>query len=185
MLAWFLSTAAFAAPVIPFQFEGWPGEGVPVLTAKADVAAPLRAEAKPDSPEYGTCKLSSGSQLNWSMSTQVVRAPEALVVKTAKPLKVTSYGRLVLLTNSAYYNSGKEKTLSLAKGDTVEFLMPRAEGTCFFRHKGEVFTSECMAFEGAGKAVKSEWWVQAECGDVGGWMRVDSILDSFSQSRTF
>jgi len=185
MLALFLSAAALATPVIPFQFEGWPGEGVPVLTATATIAAPLRAEAKPDSPEYGTCKLPSGSRLKWSMSTQVVQSPTSMTLKAAKSLTVTSYGRLVLLTKSAYYNKGNEKTLSMDAGAKVEFLMYRAEGSCFFRYKGEVFSAECSEFEFAGEDQKSEWWLQAECGDVGGWMRVDSILSSFAQGREF
>jgi hypothetical protein len=175
-----------AANPLPFQFEGWPGEGVPTFTATSPISTPLRPEAKPDSPEMARCELQPGQPLPFSMSTQVVTTPLPLTISTALTLRATSYGRLVLLTHTAYYGAGTEKTVRLQPGDEIEYLMPRAEGFCFFRKSGEVFTADCMDLPIPAQSIPtSSWWIQATCGDEGGWLHLDPIMGSLNQERGF
>ncbi len=182
-----LLTASAGNSTVPFQFEGWPGEGIPKFTVKSPISMPMKSEARTEAQQYGTCDLGPGSSLDYSMSTMVVREPPTVTLKKKVSADITTYGRLVLLTHSAYYDKGKAKTITVDAGDQVQYLMPRAEGRCFFRYKGEVFEADCFGefMSGEIAATQSEWWIQIECADSGGWVHLDPVLKNLSQTRSF
>ena len=177
--------AIATASTLPFQFEMSPGEGVPLFSATTAINAPLHAEPKSTSQEFARCVLQPGQALPFSMSMQVVSEPVALIVPAEKTISVTSWGRTVMLTRGAYYDSGVEKDITLQAGEIVEYLMNRAEGACMFRRDGEVIQAMCSDLPSPRSAPPQGWWIQAACGDAGGWLNLDLLRGSLDEERQF
>ena len=182
----FISTTALAIGPAIFAIESWIGEGVPVFTAKQSFETPLYSDYSTTADKVGVCQLDQGEVLKFNTSFVATVEAAVIPISTAQELKVESYGFTRFLMKSQYYNDGKSKTVSVAPGDTVELLSVRAEGQCMFKVNGEVVQAGCLDFPNSeGLKPNSEWWVQADCGNVGGWLRVEDIRAHVTEERSF
>ena len=171
-----------------FAFEGWIGEGRPAFTSEQAFQQKLYRERSTGSAEVGLCSLGPGEELPFLSSFVVTTRSQVVQSVQDMELQVTWWGKLSVLSRAAYYEAGKERTLALPAGSSVERLMPRAEGSCLFRARGEVFQTDCGAVPGlpAMDSAAHEWWLEVQCGKVSGWLLMDEeTLGMLSQQRRF
>ncbi len=88
-------------------------------------------------------------------------------------------GTTRLLSRDAYYKGRfPERTVAVKRGDVIEYLQDRAEGTCFVRVADQVIDADpCPAQDGrtfrALNQPKTEWWIRlVVAGRPAGWVMV-------------
>lgn len=177
-----------ATPATLFSFEGWIGEGRPAFRAEQAFQQKLHQTRSTGSEEVGLCSLAPGEELPFLSSFVVTKRSQVVRLAQDLDLQVTWWGKLSVLSKTAYYDAGQQRALRLPAGASVERLMPRAEGSCLFRAREEVFQTACAAVPGfpATDSAVHEWWLEVQCGKASGWMLIDErIQKTLRQKRRF
>jgi len=159
----------------PFQYRGWPGEGVPVITATRATSLPLLD--RPAGTRVASCDLASGGELSYTAS--LVRSDRPAPVRLAAPMQLpqgsVSYGPVDVL-DPATAHSTPAAGRTLGPDDQIAHLQFRAEGVCHYRvDNADVVETPC--FHDASSSAVTSWWVQTSCAGRNGWVRVDDASD--------
>lgn len=167
--------AADPAPI--FTVGLWPGEGIPVIAAARDTLPLLRSPAAA-AAVAGTLEVHAGQELTYDSTRVQTIAPATVRVTDSAELHGRFLGELQLLSREAYYSTAfPDTTITLAPGTTVEYLQPRAEGTCFVRVGDAILDADpCPTLDTTRFAVAGEpqtsWWVFARGDSASGWLLV-------------
>lgn len=160
-----------------FEVELWPGEGIPIITAVRDTL-PLLRSPSPGAANTGSLKVPRGSRITYD-STRVQTIAPAMVRATDSAVVRGRYlGAMRLLSRDRYYSDAiHDTTIALAPSERLEYLQPRAEGSCFVRIDGSVVEANpCPTFDSERFAVSGEpelrWWVFAAGDSTDGWLLV-------------
>jgi hypothetical protein len=164
-----------------FEIELWPEEGRPVFES---TGAPLTLR---DDPHRGAAvrqyvDLPAGTPIDFLSTRYQTWVPGRIEVLEASTIVGRDMGDVRVLSRDDYYLGGFPRSeWSVLPGDTVEYLQYRAEGTCFVRIRGVVVDAErCPALLQESFRVLedpvTEWWIEADIGDSGGWLRVDASV---------
>src|SRR6266498_2443930 len=124
------SLAVFASGEL-FSIDLWPGEGIPILTAKIDNFA-VRLSPNAKAPVIGALKNMKGRRIDFQASVfKTVQEGSIECLKDSK-LEGRAFGDVSHLSKSDYYRTDlKISEVSCKKGQTIRLLQKRAEGTCF------------------------------------------------------
>lgn len=166
-----------------FAYEGWPGEGIPVITTRAPLLADLARV--PGGATAGPCMLAEGVTLDWERSVVHTDRPGRvrLTADRTLPAEAVSYGAETRLSREEARKAPTEPAPGrIGPDDVVQHLAYQAEGWCYYRINGAVVATLC--FHDASEAAETSWWVDTRCGEASGWLRIDG-RDELEVGRRF
>ncbi|PCI38284.1 MAG: hypothetical protein COB53_05025 [Elusimicrobia bacterium] len=177
--------------VLPFRYEGWPGEGRPVLAWTGDGnALALKTEPRRNAQETHPLKVKTGQSVSFDASLVVMRSPGLARATQKTILQGRRLGKLEHLTKRDYFTAKPKEKISFQQGALIEVLAYRAEGFCFVRipADGRVFESKCPENTGFFETLeepRTDWWFKASGPQgVSGWFLSDAPGLEF-RSREF
>ena len=157
----------------------WPGEGIPQFAAKTI----LRLHREPSrAAPWLRVTVGKGVLLQFDSTRYATMRSGQIIARSAGAIHGRVLGRVSYLSEAQYYaDSILSREILYQRGDTVEYLQYRAEGTCVVRIKGDVIDAEdCPAFNPNGFAVRSEpdteWWIWVRSATAQGWLLVDTTV---------
>jgi hypothetical protein len=163
------------------------GEGILEFRTSAP-SLPLRAEPSLAAKVIDSLQSPVGASIQYDEERyQTMRAG---LIAILAPIHVTgrNLGPIRYLSRDAYYSAAfPDDTLALPAGTTADYLMWRAEGTCFIRVGGNVIDAHYCPVgftrypdDGTGPAAQLihdsevEWWIRVTLnGEPRGWALVD------------
>jgi len=139
------AVTALLGPSLGFECSIFPGEGPHRIQASGDEivlrTAPTAQASVADtiSPVRGEIIMHSDVRFRTIM-------PGLFLAREDGAIHGTSYGRVFYLSRTDYYRgrSGYD-TFSFSKGDTIEYLQYRAEGSTFLRIDGVVVCADLLS----------------------------------------
>ena len=138
VLAAVLVGVSLAAAAPAFECGVTPGEGIMRFAAGPEPIA-LRSAPSSLAAEAGVLGLPEGTEIRYDEARFRTVAPGLLVATTDGALVGSSYGPISYLSREDYVGFGAEVgEFVFAAGDTIEYLMVRAEGDFFARVDGDV-----------------------------------------------
>lgn len=158
---------ARTAPV--FTYRGWPGEGIPEFTTLRDTT--LELHEAPGGEVRTTCDLPVNASLPTTSSVVLTEraAPVPLDAPRELPEGSIAYGGLGTLDPAAAQGTSVAGR-AVGPDSEVLHLQYRAEGSCLYRIDDDIVETTC--FHDPARSATASWWVQAECGESSGWVRV-------------
>jgi hypothetical protein len=177
----FLAALALVAqaPTTLFEIELWPGEGRPEFQA---VASELVIHEMPSTSAKITRRLGVTRGQRIAFDETRYRTTESGHVQVLAAASITGrvLGKIRLLTRDQYYK-GRFPTQAVAvkKGDVIEYLQYRAEGTCFVQLADQVIDADPCPVQNdrtfrVNTQPKTEWWIRVVLDRVPvGWTMVD------------
>jgi len=193
-----LPTAPSVAPIRPlFVSELAAGEGRPQFVTAA-ASLPLHAEPSLAATVADSLLLPVGTPIEYDEERyQTMRAG---VISIVAPLQVTgrNFGPLQYLSREAYYSGAfPSDTITLSAGTTADYLMYRAEGTCFIRVGENVIDADrcpvgAIQYPYDPTAVTAhlerdaeiEWWIHiTRSGEPRGWALVEDRTMQVARRR--
>jgi hypothetical protein len=171
-----------------FESEFWPEEGRPKFVVKT---SPLLLHARPssESPIVGELPLSLGAPIDFHGFRYRTLRPGEVVAVTDCVVHGRVLGATDYISNANYYHDGGESaSIQLARGDRLEYLQYRAEGTGFVRWQGLVFDTD-VTWSDLQSPLKqtrepiAEGWVRIgeSASDTPGWVLVDEQLQEIDR----
>ena len=165
-------------PVSVFEIDMWPEEGRPVFEA---VGPPLQLRAAPSSssPVIATLAVAAGQRMIFDDTRYRTIVAGAFVAVRDATIEGRDLGNIATLSKADYY-SGKFTRMSVdvKRGDSVEYLQYRAEGTCFVRIRSRVIDAALCPnqrpdqFQTTLEPI-TEWWIHVSAGQsAAGWVIV-------------
>jgi hypothetical protein len=173
--------AAVAAPA--FECGVTPGEGLMRFAAGTEPLA-LRSAASSLAADAGELGLAEGTEIVYDEARCRTVTPGLLVATAEGSFAGSSYGPISYLSREDYVAFGAaEREYRFAAGDTVEYLMYRAEGDFFARVQNDVVAVHSLPEEkGLMKRVREpviELWIRVLPSDEGafqGWLLVTDAV---------
>ncbi|HET7553912.1 MAG TPA: hypothetical protein VFK04_21655 [Gemmatimonadaceae bacterium] len=168
-------TDARTAP--PFEAELWPGEGIPVITVVRD-ELPLLRSPSPDAARAGTLSVAAGSRLTYDSTRLQTIEPATIRVADSAVVHGRLLGAVHFLSRERYYSDAfRDTAIEVAPSKRLEYLQPRAEGSCFVRIDSSVVEANpCPTHDSASFALSREpelrWWVFVIGDSASGWLLV-------------
>lgn len=158
-----------------FVYEGWPGEGRPVLTVTREIGIALAD--RPGGPGGAPCTVARGETLDFERSVVRTERPGEVTLDAPHPVPPgsTNFGAVSGLSREQQYAAAPAGVVpaELRPDQRIEHLAYRAEGTCYYRVEREVLGTMC--FHDAAQDAATSWWVRTTCGGEAGWLRVDTL----------
>jgi hypothetical protein len=177
-------SAASSTPV-DFSVETWPGEGIPVIEARA-ASLFLHEAPDPASAIVDTLFVDVGARIFFDSTRYETIEAGSIVVIGATSVPGRDFGDIVHLTREEYYRAGKDSVaIPVSPPTTIEFLQHRAEGTCFVRLNKRVINADpCPVFDSATVRVEREpvtrWWIRVRGQHItDGWL---TLSDTTAQA---
>lgn len=129
----------FAGPAMAFEIAVFPGEGPHTMEATQGEMILRRAPSRTARVEKTIRLEGSAFPMKWvDARLRTVTPGQCLAIKSG-PIRGTSYGQGSFLSKKDYYSEGAHgEIFHFEKGDTIEYLQYRAEGSGFLRIKGAV-----------------------------------------------
>lgn len=162
-----------------FEIELWPGEGRPEFRAVANELA-VRDHPATSARIVRRIGVKSGQRVRFDETRYRTIESGRLQVLAAGTITGRLLGQMRQLTRDAYYRGRfPREVVALKKGDVLEYLQDRAEGTCFVRAADQVIDADpCPAEDDRAVRVvtrpKTEWWIRIVVDSVPvGWVLVD------------
>ena len=173
-------------PEYVFVSELTPGEHLPEFYA-ATTQLTLHKEPSKLSPVVEQFKIKNGEKITFDETRYCTVKPA--IVKTVNSTylyDVIKYGKLKYFSMKAYYEagSGPESKFALKSGEVIEYLQYRAEGSCIFRWRGDIYAGSC-SWEGRPNSADfnmeslpiNELWVRiTKNKKTSGWFLVEKKL---------
>jgi len=194
MLKWIIPIFFLCLSYIPayaFDSELWPGEGKPTFFSKTNTLI-LYKEPTTKSPVMKKFMSVKGEKIDFDMTRYRNMRPGTIKINKSATLTGKNLGPISYLSRSEYY-SGKisRKNYTFKKGDSFEYLQYRAEGSCFVRWKGNVYSIEYCPWVDAEntqfsieKEPVNEWWIRVTKGhNPMGWLLIDK--GTVEEERSF
>jgi len=174
---------ALAAAAPAFECGVTPGEGIMRFAAGPEPLA-LRSAPSSLAAEAGALGLPEGTEIRYDEVRFRTVAPGLLVATTEGALVGSSYGPISYLSREDYVGFGAEVgEFVFAAGDTIEYLMVRAEGDFFARVGGDVVAVHSLPEErGLMTRVRepvTELWIRVTPADEAGargWLLVTDAV---------
>lgn len=167
------------APSGVFEIELWPGEGRPQFQAVANQLV-IREMPSMSAKIVRRLGVTRGQQIAFDDTRYRTTESGHLQVLAAANVTGRVLGTIRRLTRDAYYRGQFTwQAVALKKGDVVEYLQDRAEGTCFVQIVHQVIDADpCPAQDDrtfrAITQPKTEWWIRVVLDRVPvGWVMVD------------
>ena len=162
-----------------FVIEMAPGEGIPHYTARGSTLA-VREAPSSNAEIIARVEISAGTTVEYSATRFQTLQPGLLVATNDTEIRGRNLQARRHLTRDDYYrHAGDRSSVSVQRGDSIQYLQYRAEGTCFVIVRGDLWDSnECPALPGSAFTTLSdpivEWWIQIAGEHVPvGWVLVD------------
>ena len=152
---------------IYFTSALWPEEGIPNFRAKKDL--PILKE--PFQGSISTNRLKKGTKIKFTETQYQTLKPSSVTIQGRVSIEATDYGQNKYISRYTYYHSGKQIQLELKKGDIINCLQYRAEGTYFFEFQGKTYAGSLKPCDNA--PYKAAWWVKISNGGIVGWILID------------
>lgn len=165
-----------------FEVGLWPGEGRPLLVAGTTVLVP-RTEPCRDAPAGTELHVEEGQLVEFGETVYRATVPGRLKVLRDSQVTGRRLGSIARLSREDYtsdrYPTGSHPARA---GEVIDYLLPRAEGSCFVRIRGQVIDADpCpdSVFDAVDTFAletepETEWWVQVLLeGRPSGWLLVD------------
>lgn len=166
-------------PAVAFETDLMPGEGKPVIVAKMELK--LREKPSTDSLLVKGITIPKGQRINFIETIYRTKKSGLAKVHTSFSSPARTYGTVDSLSRNDYYFKGKQISIDLKEGDTIEYLQERAEGSCFIRYNGEIMAFDLLVYEFNNKLEiirepETELWVRVIDGNKKslGWMLLDA-----------
>jgi hypothetical protein len=161
-----------------FVSELWPEEGRPHFAVKH---ARTSLQTSPSKAATGpNLILRPGTEIAFDSTRYVTLRPGTLVARDSAVLTGRNLGKITYLSVHDYYSAPQSTTtVPILRGDQIEYLQYRAEGTCFIRVGGDVIDVDDCPHGSEHFQVLSEhileWWIHVSMPNrMGGWLLVDS-----------
>ncbi len=162
-----------------FVSEMWPEEGQPVFRSKVAV---LTLHEQPSiTSNIKKHKRNKGELITYDETRyRNVRSGSIKVTKTVT-LEGRDLGALDYLTRERYYSDVPDKKIQFRRGETIEYLQARAEGSCIIKWKTKIIELEyCSWFDDTNKDFQvisepiNEWWIRVVINKKPiGWLLID------------
>lgn len=183
-----------ATAAAAFEVDLWPGEGRPRLVAGTTTLLP-RIEPRSDAATGTALQVKKGHVLEFGETRYRTIVSGRLEVTKDAEVKGRRLGPVRRLSREEYYSDRyPTEALPVRAGEVIEYLQPRAEGSCIVRIRGEIVDADpCPHVHGDPAAEfavleaepKTEWWVQVLLkGRPEGWLLVDGKTVR-EEGRTF
>lgn len=156
----------------------WPGEGVPHFAANTKTLD-LHEQPSRTSPLHRV-PTSPGAAIDFDSTRFMTLRAGHVLARESGELSGRVFGRVTHVSKAMYYAATiPSRATGYAKGDTLEYLQDRAEGTCMMRVRGEVIEAdECPTIDSAAFATltqpQTEWWIHVVMSRASqGWLLID------------
>lgn len=166
-----------------FEVDLWPGEGRPVFET---VGKELRLLETPlqSANVMRNLAFPEGTRLRFDETRYQTLEPGRIEVLRDTVISGRTIGDRSLLTRDEYYSGAfPQESHEVRRGEAIEYLQYRAEGTCFVRIGSVVIDAEmCPVFIEAAFSQLSEpkvaWWIRiVDDSRAMGWLLVeDSVV---------
>lgn len=173
-----ISIFALAIPIAAFECAIFPGEGPHSVNAPGGEIV-LRAAPSHAAGESMTISPAKGTSLRWSETRFRTLTPGRFYARESGTMQGSAYGPVSFLSRQDYYRGRFGwGTFSYAKGDSIEYLQYRAEGSFLLRIAGNVIGAELLSKRAVPlKEVRRpelELWIRLtdQDGDPSGWYQV-------------
>lgn len=139
---------------------------------------PLLKSPSPDATVVATLRIAVGSRLDYDSTRVQTIAPATVRATDIAVVRGRFLGATHALSRDSYYSdSFDDTTIDVAPSERVEYLQPRAEGTCFVRIDSSVVEANpCPTHDTASFAVAGEpelrWWIFVTSDSASGWLLV-------------
>ncbi len=177
----FLAALALVAqaPTALFEIELWPGEGRPEFQAVANELV-IYEMPSPSATVTRRLGVTSGQRIAFDETRYRTTESGPMQVLAAASVTGRVLGNFRLLTRDQYYKGRfPTQAIAVSKGDVIEYLQYRAEGTCFVQVADQVIDADpCPVQDERNFRVntqpKTEWWIRVVLDRVPvGWVMVD------------
>jgi len=185
VLAAVLAVLFVAASAPAFECGVTPGEGI-MRFAAGPLPLVLRSAPSSLAASAGALELPEGTEIAYDEARCRTVVPGLLVATANGNFVGSSYGPISYLSREDYVGFGaSQRAYDLAEGDTVEYLMYRAEGDFFARVRGDVVAVHSLPEESGFltrvREPVTELWIRvAGLGDglPQGWLLVtDAVVE--------
>lgn len=162
-----VSPSSSSNPDAYFTSGLYPGEGIPTLRANKDLEVHVAPHST--SARVAELKVKKGQIVNFDrISFQTIR-PVTLKLEQDQTFEdATDYGPVKSLSADDYYDAGRQRQLSLKKGDEIKVLQYRAEGAYLVEVNGNVMALQCSGCSGVRPV--TQCWVRITDGARFGWI---------------
>lgn len=167
--------AAQAARSDLFEVDLWPGEGRPVI-ASVGTRLELRESPTVSAKVVSTITVKRAERLQYDETRFRTVTPGRLEALAKSEVTGRRIGAVESLSRDDYYSDRfPDVTLAVDRGQRVDYLQPRAEGTCFVRIGDSVIDADrCPAIRDDFRLESEpllEWWVRVVRTDgTAGWL---------------
>ena len=162
-----------------FEINLWPGEGRPVFEA-VTIELPLRDQPQATAKVRDRVRVKKGQRVEFTDTVVRTITPGEFRALVDTTIVGRQLGQVARLSEDDYYSAKfPQVSVPVKKGDRIEFLQYRAEGSCFIRVQRNAIDAErCPGMDDQSFAIQSdakvEWWIEASVGKAKGWLRVDT-----------
>ncbi len=177
--------AVLVNPGLAFECSVFPGEGPHRIQASGDEMV-LRKAPMALSGIADTIRLARGEVIKPNDVRFRTVTPGLFLAREDGSIQGGPYGRVFYLSKTDYYRGGgRHDTFRFSKGDTIEYLQYRAEGSAFLRMDGVVVSAELGSPEAMAlreiRRPQLELWIEVADADGKplGWFQLEN--DQFYQ----
>jgi hypothetical protein len=169
-----------------FQSELWPGEGEPKFSAKKGHLV-LHTRPSSNATRARRRKVTLGGAVPYSETRLITLKSGVIEVTHPGELQARSLGEIRYLSGDDYYQKGSRfQAMAVEKGERLQYLQYRAEGSCLAKRGRSVYEIEgCDFGESSPLKLRSEpvveWWIRLprEGQNPTGWLRVSEQVVNF------
>ena len=170
-----------------FECGIFPGESPNLEAPAGDMV--LRKIPSAISRIVKTISPGKGTTVKWKNVRFRTLSPGIFVARTAGSIEGANYGPMSYLSREHYYSGGHggHQVFQYTKGDSIEYLQYRAEGSAFIRINGAIVAADLLSKRAVPfkevKRPRVELWVEviSEAGKPMGWYQVPQ--DKFHQPK--
>jgi len=176
---------------LPFRYEGWPGEGRPVLlwTGKGNALA-LKKKPRREASDAAPLPILPGTPIGFDESLVIMRTPGLARATKSIRLGARRLGKTEAVTRRDTRTPKPTEDLDFKEGSLIEVLAYHAGGDCFIRLPSDsrVYETKCPENTGNFDVLehpRTDWWLKTSgAGGIAGWFLSDAPGLEF-QSREF
>lgn len=172
---------------IVFASELWPAEGVPKFKVGTEVLT-IYDQPSLKSRVINELEVKPGTEIRFKDFRYITVSSGILAAREDGYLEGEDYGEIRYLSKNDYYqNYGKKtvsRTIKYRKGESIELVQYRAEGSSFIRKEGHIIVLERLPWVYSNsplilsKNPITEGWIKVidVNGDSVGWVIIDSNI---------
>jgi len=171
-------------PTYAFDSELLPGEGGLTIRATADSLV-LYVKPFKTSPVVKEYKTKKKNVIDFDLSRYRNIKPGKVKVQKDVKIEGRSFGNIKYLSHKNYYSDKiPTKIILFNKGETIDYLQDRSEGSCIISRKGQIieldycpwFDSENKDFINISSPVNEAWIRVIQNKKPVGWLLLDKSI---------